>query len=144
MDNETLKELLEILKSMAQDRREQMAMFHEMIATQHQQYTELLNRQAAAINDSEERIGNINAMVKNLFDIVSSKEKQVEDNTSIAKTALANNTSLQGELHKLVALLEERSREEVIARKRLDDVLDKIISSEHPAHQEQVINLNRK
>lgn len=137
-------ELLDVLKAMAQDRREQMAMFHEMMVAQHKQYTELLNRQAEAISDSEARIGHINTMVTSLFEIVSSKEKKEEDNTAIAKAALDNNKSLQGELHKLVALLEERSREEVVARKRLDEVLDKVLSAEHTSHPEQVINLNRK
>lgn len=136
-----MKELLDVLKAMAEDRREQTAMFYEMLNKQNEMFTTLLTRQAEALNDSEKRIGNINAMVNNLFSIVSSKEKEEANNSSIADQAMKNNASLQGELHKLVALLEERSREEVIARKQLDEITRRLVEQRN--HAENVINVNK-
>lgn len=66
-----LRETAQLLRDTAQDRRDQANMFYD-----------LLQKQAKAISDSEERIGKINTMVNNVLEQTKEQSRIAADNAA--------------------------------------------------------------
>ena len=113
---EMLQAVGALLKDTAADRREQANMFYG-----------LLEKQAVAIADSEQRIGQVNSMVSNLISFCNSmKEERVLLSRSLEKS-LENYEGLASQLQKLTGLYETQHAE--LERLRAENIalLDKLM-----------------
>lgn len=113
---EMLQAVGALLKDTAADRREQANMFYS-----------LLEKQAAAVTDSEQRIGQVNSMVSNLISFCNSmKEERVLLSRSLEKS-LENYEGLASQLQKLTGLYEAQHAE--LERLRAENIalLDKLM-----------------
>lgn len=105
-----------LLTETATDRRDQTNMFYG-----------LLEKQALAIADSEQRIGQVNSMVSNLISFCNSmKEERVLLSRSLEKS-LENYEGLAVQLQKLTSLYEAQQAE--LERLRAENLalLDKLM-----------------
>lgn len=126
-----LRETAQLLKDTAQDRRNQANMFYD-----------LLQQQAKAISDSEERIGKINTMVSNVLEQAKEQTRIAADNAASLQLALQRNESLAGELHNAKSAIQDKDREIAEVRRFYTEMVKSAYGSANSTS-ENVININK-
>lgn len=130
---ELLQAVGALLTDTASDRREQANMFYG-----------LLEKQALAIADSEQRIGQVNAMVSNLISFCNSmKEERVMLSGALDKS-LSNYEGIVAQLRKLTALYEAQQIELERLRAENRALLDRLVEvAKGGGHSENKIEIKK-
>lgn len=126
-----LRETAQLLRDTAQDRRDQANMFYD-----------LLQKQAKAISDSEERIGKINTMVNNVLEQAKEQSRIAADNAASLHLALQRNESLAGELHSAKSAIQNKDREIAEVRRFYTEMVKTAYGTTNNTS-ENIININK-
>lgn len=128
-----LQSVSALLTDTAADRREQANMFYS-----------LLEKQAVAIADSEQRIGQVNTMVSNLISFCNSmQEERVSLSRSLDKS-MGNYEGMVAQLRKLTALYEAQQIELERIRAENRALLDRLVEvAKGGGHSENKIEIKK-